>query len=193
MAYRMDVTEPPETLGALELTSVARGYLVVDRMLKQAPVQLIDARPYCPGKFLIVVSGTVASVEEALKAGAASAGAALFDRIFIPNLAPEVVSAINRTLTVAVNETIGVVESFSAVSVIDAADAAIKAAEVAIESISLLQGLGGKAFCILAGELTDVETAVAAARSRISDDLFVESQVIAQVSPELISFLPGRG
>ncbi|MCG8477679.1 MAG: BMC domain-containing protein, partial [Spirochaetales bacterium] len=79
MAYRLTVEPNPETLGALELTGIARGYAAVDTMLKRAPVRLIDARAYCPGKFLIVISGDVASVEEALATGCDHAGDALFD------------------------------------------------------------------------------------------------------------------
>lgn len=190
--YRLQIEKPPQTLGAIELTSIARGYRVVDQMVKRAPITLLDARPYCPGKFLAVITGDVASVDEALQAGARESGSSLFGTIFIPDLMPEVIAAINRTVTVPVDETIGVIESFSAVSVIEAADAAIKAASINIESISMLEGLGGKAFVVFAGQLTDVETAVGAARMRIPDDMFVDSQVISQVSPELIAFLPGR-
>ncbi|TVR05400.1 MAG: BMC domain-containing protein [Spirochaetaceae bacterium] len=190
--YRLKVEKTPQTLGAIELTSIARGYRVVDQMVKRAPITLLDARPCSPGKFLVVITGDVASVDEALQIGTRESGSSLFGTIFIPDLMPEVVAAINRTVTVPVTETIGVIESFSAVSVIEASDAAIKAASIGIESISLLQGLGGKAFAVFAGELTDVQTAVDAARGRIPDDMFVDLQVIAQVSPELIALLPGR-
>jgi microcompartment protein CcmL/EutN len=192
MAYRLAVDELPETLGAIELTSIARGYSVVDQMIKRAPVQLLDAGAYCPGKFLIIVSGEVAAVEEALEAGERVAGAAFFGRLFIPNLSPSVIPAINRNPTPEPGETVGVIESFSAVSAIDAADAAVKSADVTIESVNLLEGIGGKAFVILSGELTDVSSALEAGRGRIPEDMIVETQVISQISREIIPFLPGR-
>lgn len=192
MGYQLLTDDRPETLGALELTSVARGYLVVDRMLKKAPVRLLDAGAYCPGKFLIVITGDVASVEEALAAGERVADRGFFGKLFIPNLSPPIVPAINREPTPEPGETIGVIESFSAVSVIDAADAAVKAADIGVESVNLLQGLGGKAFAVFSGELTDVTAAVEAGRIRVPEDMIVETQVIPQISRELIPFLPGR-
>ena len=196
MAYSLPLQEIPETLGAVELTSIARGYLVADAMVKRAPLRVLDARAYCPGKFLIVVSGDVASVEEAVTLAAETAGPSLFGSILIPNLSPQVVGAINREIVLPDNpdavETVGVVEAFSAVALIDGADAAVKAAEVTLQSVNLLEGLGGKAFMILAGLLTDVQTAVEAARSRIPDDMFVETQVIPQVTSDIVSFFPGR-
>jgi len=192
MAYRLTVDELPETLGAIELTSIARGYMVVDQMIKRAPVRLLDAGAYCPGKFLIIVSGEVAAVEEALEAGEHAAGTAFFGGLFIPNLSPPVIPAINRHPTPEPGDTVGVIESFSAVSAIDAADAAVKSAEVTIESVNLLEGIGGKAFLLLSGELTDVVAALEAGRGRIPEDMIVETQVISQISREIIPFLPGR-
>lgn len=192
MAYQLVTNRIPDTLGAIELTSIARGYLVVDRMLKQASVHVLDAGAYCPGKFLIVITGDVASVEEALEAGERAAESGFFGKLFIPNLSASIIPAINREPTPEPGETIGVIESFSAVSVIDAADAAVKAAEISVESVNLLQGLGGKAFAVFSGELTDVTAAVEAGRTRIPEDMIVETQVIPQISRELIPFLPGR-
>lgn len=193
MEYRLEVDAIPDTLGAIELTSIARGYVVVDRMVKKAPITLLDARAYCPGKFFIVFSGDVASVQESLDIGSRESEGVLFGTLFIPNLAPEVIPAINREAHPTIGETIGVIESFSAVSIVDAADTAVKSADVAIESVNLLQGLGGKAYVLLSGELTDVTAAVEAAQRRIPEDMIVEAQVIPQLSAEIIPFLPGRG
>lgn len=193
MGNRLTLSETPETLGAVELTSVARGYRVADAMIKKAPSRLLDARAYCPGKFLIVIAGDVASVEESLEAGLREAAEALFGHLFIPNLEADVVAAVNRTGDVRVEETLGVLESFSAVSMIDAADAAAKAADIDIQSISLLEGLGGKAFALFSGELTNVEAAIAAGTTRIPEDMFVGSELIPQISPELAAFYPGVG
>ncbi|MGB7264898.1 MAG: BMC domain-containing protein, partial [Terracidiphilus sp.] len=62
------------SIGLIELSSVATGFLVEDLMLKAGSVQLMLARTICSGKFLIVVAGDVTSVQSALLAGAAAAG-----------------------------------------------------------------------------------------------------------------------
>ncbi len=193
MAYRLSVTESPVSLGAIELTSIASGYRVADAMMKRAESQLLDARAYCPGKFLIVIGGPLGAVEESMEAGLSESGTALFGSMLVPSLHPGVIPAINRQVRPAHLETLGVLEAFSAVAVVDAADAAAKAADITLESVNLLEGLGGKAYLVLTGELTDVEAAIAAGRSRVPDDMFVASEVIPRLSAELGSFLPGAG
>jgi len=191
-SYRLDVAEPPNTLGALELTSIALGYLAADRMVKKASIRLLDARPYSPGKFLILFTGEIAAVQEALEEGVAAAGTSLFDQVLIPQLLPALVRGINRQGTLKVGDTLGIIETFSALSAIDGTNEALKAVEVDLESLSLLQGLGGKAFAVLGGTLSAVEAALQVARDRISVDMLADCSVVSQVSADLLPFLPGR-
>ena len=44
-----------ETIGFLELNSIAKGVEAADAMLKAAEVELISARPSCPGKYHVLV------------------------------------------------------------------------------------------------------------------------------------------
>ena len=52
-----------ETIGFLELNSIAKGVEAADAMLKAAEVRLITARPSCPGKYHVLVTGEVAAGE----------------------------------------------------------------------------------------------------------------------------------
>jgi hypothetical protein len=61
------------TLGSLELTSIALGFSAADAMVKAAGVEMIDARAVCPGKFFILICGTVADTEASIEAGIESA------------------------------------------------------------------------------------------------------------------------
>ena len=56
-------------IGILEVSSIAAGFLAHDAMLKAADVQTLVARTICPGKFLIVIGGTVSAVSASLDAG----------------------------------------------------------------------------------------------------------------------------
>lgn len=193
--FRFPEGAPPETLGAIELTSIARGYRVADAVLKRSPVTLIDARAYSPGKFLVVFCGDVASVDEAVAAGRAAAGSSLFDELFIPNLRREVVTAVNHTAarSTAQPETLGIVETFSALAAITAADRAVKATDVSLISISLLSGLGGKAYTLVGGDLAAVEEALAAAQAAVDPAMLVGVEVVPQLSGEVGAFFPGGG
>jgi microcompartment protein CcmL/EutN len=55
-------------IGLIELSSIARGLYVSDVMVKKAPVELLMSQTTSPGKYLILVSGDVASVQESTQA-----------------------------------------------------------------------------------------------------------------------------
>src|ERR1035438_2290845 len=88
------------SIGLIELSSIANGFVVEDLMLKAGSVQLMLARSICSGKFLIVVSGDVTSVQAALLAGAAAAGASLIERRQISRIHPSVLAAISNAVDV---------------------------------------------------------------------------------------------
>ena len=73
-----------DALALAELGSIARGHRVADAMLKRAPVNLVRADWVSPGKFLVLVDGGVAEVDEAYRVGLEVAGDRLLDRLFLP-------------------------------------------------------------------------------------------------------------
>ena len=152
-------------IGMIELSSVATGFAVEDAMLKAASVELLMARSICSGKFLVVVAGDVSSVKSALEAGAATAGASLIERRQIARVHPSVLAAISQSVEIDPSQlrSIGVVETFSAASIIEAADAAVKSADITLLRIHLAMALGGKGFLLMAGDVSSVQAAVAAA------------------------------
>jgi microcompartment protein CcmL/EutN len=176
------------SIGLIELSSVATGYLVEDLMLKAGSVQLLLARTICSGKFLIVIAGDVTSVQASLQAGAAAAGASLIERRQIARVHPSVLAAISQAVDVDPKQlrSIGVVETFSAASVIEAADTAVKSANVTLLRVHLAMALGGKGFVLMAGDVSSVQAAVAAASKAAADDgMLVGRGVIPAPSPEL--------
>ena len=58
-----------ETIGFLELNSIAKGVEAADLILKTAEVDLIFAKAGCPGKYYILFTGEVAAVKASLDAG----------------------------------------------------------------------------------------------------------------------------
>jgi microcompartment protein CcmL/EutN len=176
------------SIGLIELSSVATGFGVEDAMLKAASVQLLLARTICSGKFLIVVSGDVTSVEAAVQAGAAVAGASLIERRQIARLHPSVLAAISQSVDIDPGQlrSIGVVETFSAASIIEVADTAVKSANVTLLRIHLAMALGGKGFVLMAGDVASVQAAVAAGSKVAAEDgMLVGRGVIPAPSPEL--------
>lgn len=153
-------------LGMLEISSIARGYLIEDAMLKAAAVELIVARSICSGKFMVTVAGDVAAVEASVRAGVAASAATVIEELVIPNVHPAVFPALAGTTELPPGElgALGILETFTVASAIEAADAAAKAAAVRLFRIHAAMAIGGKGFLLLTGTVAAVNAAVDAAR-----------------------------
>jgi microcompartment protein CcmL/EutN len=177
-------------LGLVETSSIARGLVVGDAMVKRAPVELVLARPVSPGKHLILVSGEVADVGEAMKVGVDTAAHTLVDRLELAQVAEELLRALRREpVPPAPDSSVGIIETFSVASTLLAADAACKAAAVALSELRLADGLGGKAYFVLSGEQADVEAALFAAATAIATGLLLARELIARPHEDLLAHL----
>jgi microcompartment protein CcmL/EutN len=175
-------------IGLVEVSSVAVGYVAQDAMLKAADVQLLLARTICSGKYLIVIGGDVAAVSASVDAGASRCSGALIEKRVITHVHPDVFPAIGLTVEVAPGRAraLGVIETFSASSIIDVADAAAKCADITLLRIHLAMALGGKGFVLLTGDIASVEAAVAAGSQVAAEDgILVGRAVIAAPTKEL--------
>ncbi|MHB1846019.1 MAG: BMC domain-containing protein [Deltaproteobacteria bacterium] len=171
-------------LALLEIDGIARGYAAADALLKRAGVKLHSGEPVTPGKYLLLFSGGVAEVSEALEAGAALAGDRLLDRLLLPQAHPELWLALTGARpqpfgALAIVETLGVAGALSS------ADAACKAAKVALGTLQLARGIGGKGYFTLHGEQHDLEAALEAAVGAVQPGAIVDTQLIAAPHPEL--------
>src|SRR5438552_18284897 len=134
-----------DSIGLIELTSIASGYLSCDAMLKAADVEVVLSRSICSGKYMVMVRGDVAAVQAAVASGISGARFSVIDSFVIPNLHDAVFPAIRGTTKVEALEELGIVESFSVASLIEGADAAVKSANVQLIEIRLAMARGGKA------------------------------------------------
>ena len=165
-------------IGIIELNSLARGTVVCDAMAKRAPIEILDNHPICPGKFLIVVMGGVDDIKEAMEAGRHYGGYTLTDSIIIENLHPQVLPAIQGANPVPEITSVGLMETWTCPGCVRAADAACKAAEITLIEVRLANGLGGKAYMTLTGDLHEVEAAMAAAVKAVDSGLLIRSEII---------------
>jgi len=176
------------SVGLIELSSIAAGFEVCDAMLKTADVDLILARTICSGKYMVLVRGDVAAVRSSVDAGTRAGDFSVIDTFVIPNLDESIFPAISGTTKIEALEALGIIESFSVASLIEGADAAVKAANVKLIEIRLAMALGGKAFVSLTGSVADVRSAVEAGAARIAEKgLLVNKVVIPQPRHELLN------
>lgn len=171
-------------IALLEFSSIATGIEAGDAMIKRAPVDRILAGTVQPGHYLVLVSGDVAPVEEALSAGRETGSADLRDTLFLPNVHPSVVTALAGELQIRPVDALGVVETQTVASAIQAADAGVKGAEVNLLRLRLADGLGGKGLVLFTGLVADVETAVEIG-SAIAQEQLLRQVVISQLHDEM--------
>lgn len=172
-------------LALLELDSIAAGIEAGDAMAKRAPIDVIRAGTVHPGKYLILLGGAVADVEEALDAGREVGASSVLDVVFLPNVHPELVAAIRGERRAAEGEALGVIETATVAPIIEAADAGLKGARVRLLELHLADDLGGKGYLLFDGPLADVEAAVEIGVARIAASPGLGWRVIPQLHVEM--------
>ncbi|MCH7588352.1 MAG: BMC domain-containing protein [Chloroflexi bacterium] len=172
-------------LALIEFSSIATGIQAADAMAKRAPIDLLRSGTVQPGKYLVLIGGQVADVEEALSAGRSVGESCLVDSVFLPQVHPDVVEAIAGIRVPHLADALGIIETTSVAASIRAADAAIKGAQVKLVEIRLADGLGGKGIVLFSGRVADVETAASFGLSVLGKEFHVNQIVIPQLHPEM--------
>src|SRR3989344_9122256 len=98
-------------IGFLEVSSIDKGIESLDAMLKMAEIEVLHTQAIPRGKFVILIGGEQAEVEQSLQAGVQNAGSTLIGQVLIPNLHPDVLPAIRARIKVEDIEAVGVIET----------------------------------------------------------------------------------
>lgn len=158
-----------KSLGLVELKSIPVGVQTADEMLKAANVELLVATAICPGKYIIIVNGQVGAVRSSMAAGRQTAGSFLIGEHTITDVHPSVAPALVGTNEVEKIRALGIVETISALTIVDAANIAAKASNVTLMEVRVARGLGGKGYMMLTGEISAVKAAMNSCQTRLAD------------------------
>ena len=173
-------------LALLEFETIAAGVLASDLMVKRAPVAMLRCGTIHPGRFLILVGGSVASTEEAFLAGTEMGEAErnLCDSVFLGDVHPALHDAVLGTRRDMTGDALAVVETRSSPALLAAVDAAIKSTPVILSEIRLGDDLGGHALALMSGDLTDAETALGICAERAGDQILAKT-LLPRLDPDL--------
>lgn len=168
-----------QAIGVIELKSIAKGIEATDAALKSAGVSLISASAACPGKYEIILTGTISNVTSAVEHVKSRFDEKLIDSSIMGRIDSQVITALFGTALVEKKGSLGIIETFSASSIIKAADIAVKTAKVQIFELRVSRGMGGKGVCLITGDVGDVTAAVEAGAQHAKDQgVFFNSAVI---------------
>ena len=165
-------------IALIEFSSIATGLIAGDAIVKKAPISMLKTGTVSRGKYLVLIGGSTASVEESFKEGLNVGSSTVVDKVFLPDIHPQVLDAMLGARKKVINEAFGIVETTSIAATIEAADAGIKGAIVDIIEIRMGDALGGKAFVMLNGKVEDVETAVEIGMNAISNKALWRNKII---------------
>ena len=174
-------------IGLIETSSIAKGFEIGDAVLKSANVEMIVNRTICPGKYMLILGGNIDAVQTSLDVGVRVGAHTVVDHTVIASVHPSVFPAISGVSHLPELKALGVIESFSVASVIEAADAAVKATPVELIAIHLAMAIGGKGFVTLTGDVASVQAAVDAGSAVVErKGLLVEKVVIPSPRQEIV-------
>ena len=114
-----------KAIGVIELKSIPKGVEAADAALKSAGIEMVSAHPSCPGKYEIVLTGSISNVTVAVEHVASKFDGYVIDSSVMGRIDEQVVKALFGTQVGKREGSLGLIETFSAASAIKAADIAV--------------------------------------------------------------------
>ena len=158
-----------KSIGVIELKSIPKGVEAADAALKSAGIEMVSAHPSCPGKYEIILTGSISNVTASVNHVISRFEGYVIDSAVMGRIDEQVISALFGTQTAEQSGSLGLIETFSAASAIKAADIAVKTARVEIYDLRVSRGMGGKGVVMLTGDVGDVTAAVEAGAAYAKD------------------------
>ena len=175
-----------KAIGMVEYTTVSTGILAADTMVKTSDVDIIEAQTVCPGKYIVIISGELSAVRAAVDTSKTRYEEKLIDSFVLGNPHESIFSAIYGATDIQNVEALGVLETYSAASIIVAADVAAKTALVDLIELRIAKGMCGKSYMLITGSVASVTAAIEKTKKQIEDNgFFLDSSVIARPDEKL--------
>jgi len=180
-----------DTLGLVESGSIAAGVELADFMLKAAEVELVRASTICSGRYMIYISGERDAVERSVNV-ALESGRTLAGSFVLSNISPQVIAVLKKGEEPDPGDAIGVIECRTVSSGIAAADSAVKRAVVRLVRLVAGQGINGKSYFVISGDVASVTEAVEAAKE-VLEQKVIETVVLPRPEIAVVRAVTGAG
>ncbi len=173
-------------IGMVEFKTVSAGIIAADQMVKTAEVELLEAQTVCPGKYIALIAGDLSAVKAAVERARSVRPEEMIDDFVLGNPDPSIFPAIYGTSNVESINALGILETYDAAAIIEAADIAAKTAIVSLIELRIAKGMCGKSYMLITGEVAACQAAIDKAMVTVGDKgMFLDSSVIASPDPKL--------
>ena len=149
------------SIAVIEFSSIADGIYCTDALLKKAPIAMIKSGTVSRGRYLIIIGGSTASVEESLTAALEAGQVSKLDHTLLPDVHPELYDAVLGKRRPAEQDAVAILETDTVAANVRAAELALKGTGVRLLELRLADyEMSGKAVSLFNGELHDVQAAM---------------------------------
>ena len=158
-----------KAIGVVELKCIPKGVEAADAALKSAGVEMVSCHPSCPGKYEIIMTGSISDVTAAVEHVRGRFDGYVIDSSVMGRIDEQVVNALFGTEPGEREGSLGL----------------LKTARVKIFDLRVSRGMGGKGILMLTGEIGDVTAAIEAGAAYASSE--------AQLSAHSVIAAPADG
>lgn len=178
-----------KSIGGIELRSISKGIEVTDFMVKKAQVEIIYFRSICPGKFIALISGNEGEVKVAIDYGIELGQKYIVDSFVLNNVHEDIILSIKGKYVEYKKGAIGIVETNSVCSGLQALDRVVKEANVTIVKVQLAFVIGGKFVFTVSGELSDIQNGIELVESLINKNKIINISIVPSPDSQILEFL----
>lgn len=167
-------------IGLIEYLKIPTGMVAADKMIKVANIEILEASVVCPGKYVVIFKGNLSEVKAAIDLGKREFEENLIDYFILGNPSEKIYKTIIGATDVEIESAVGIIESYSVATAVEAADIAVKTANVEIVELRLARGLCGKSYFVITGLISDVEASTKSSIKYLKEKgMYLDSGIIA--------------
>lgn len=161
--------KPFPAIATLEFREIAAGMIATDAMVKKSPIALLRSGTISAGRWLTLVGGSTAAVEEAHAEGLRVGAESVADHVFLPDVDEQLFAALDGARQPTQGDALGILETATVSCNFRATEVALKTAPLTLLELRFGDAvLAGKAVSLLHGVLHDVQAGMGAAVDRLS-------------------------
>jgi len=175
-----------KAIGMIEFKTTATGVTAADAMVKTSDVEIVEAQTVCPGKYIAIITGDLSAVKAAVDTAVTTYEDKCIDSFVLGNPHESLFPAIYGTTQVEEISALGILETYDAASIIEAAKTAI----VDLIELRIAKGMCGKSYMMITGEVSAVSASIDRAKELVAaKGMYLDSSVIAHPDRRMIDSL----